>query len=390
MRRFRFGLRLRLALVCAILAAVVSLLVLFVALLLVDSSIVSSVRFRPGSTIEVTLANGQSGYASADSVMAAVRSQAQQDLFVRGLLLSGFVILVGGAAGYALASRALGPIAEVTAAARRISSGAVSRLSLAERIGMGGAQDELRDLADTFDTMLERLDHAFDAQRRFVANASHELRTPLAVMRTEADVTLADPNASIEELRQMGAVIQIATDKANRLVDSLLVLARSESQAEQGLEVAEPLDLADVVPSALANVANEIAAAGLAVNLTAGLAPVTGDPRLLERMIGNLVENAIRHNSIGGWVQIVTGNDGASAVVSVANSGQQLDPSTVNDLFAPFRRAADRTAGQGTGLGLSIVRAVAAAHGGTVGATARPEGGLEVVVQIPLRPAPND
>jgi hypothetical protein len=231
--------------------------------------------------------------------------------------------------------------------------------------------------------MLARLDAAFDSQRRFVANASHELRTPLSVIRTEVDVTLGDPGASVAELRTMGDVVREASMRADRLVDALLVLARSDAQARQGLAQREPVDLAALVSAAVAAVASEASARGLAVSTETRPAPVEGDPELLERLVGNLVENAVRHNVDGGWVAVRTGTE-SGAFLSVLNTGPAVPAGEVDELFQPFRRSGTaRTGSRGAGLGLSIVRAVAAAHGGAVSAAARSEGGLEVTVRLP-------
>ncbi|MCA1675981.1 MAG: HAMP domain-containing histidine kinase, partial [Actinobacteria bacterium] len=203
------------------------------------------------------------------------------------------------------------------------------------------------------------------------------LRTPLAVIRTEVDVTLADPAADTAELRRMAGVVRDATLRAQQLVEGLLLLARTEAA---GVQHREPVDL-----SALARVAVHVARAdvrarGLRVDVRAASAPVVGDPALLERVVGNLVENAVRHNVDGGWVQVCT----EPGVLRVVSSGDPVDPESVADLFEPFRRSGvARTAREGAGLGLSIVRAVVTAHGGTVQAEAVPFGGLSVTVHLP-------
>jgi len=272
----------------------------------------------------------------------------------------------------------------VTATARRLSAE-----SLDERIGLRtGPADEVAELAATFDAMLDRLQGAFETQRRFVANASHELRTPLAVMRTEIDVTLADPDADPDELRRMGEVVRDAGRRAEHLVAGLLLLARTEGS---GLSERVRLDLADAVPGALDGVRDETAARALTVRRVLEPAPVEGDPALLERVVGNLVENAVRHNVDAGWIEITTGvetgaaREGGAArevVLCVASSGAAVDATTVAVLFEPFRRGTDRT-GSGSGLGLSIVRAVVGAHGGLVEAEPVAGGGLRVRVRLP-------
>jgi signal transduction histidine kinase len=273
----------------------------------------------------------------------------------------------------------------MTATARRLSEE-----NLHERIALDGPDDELKELADTFDAMLGRLEAAFESQKRFVANASHELRTPLAIMRTEVDVALANPDATPDELRRMGEVVRRATERSDALIDGLLVLARSD----QGPTALAPVDLAVLAEEALAQSATEAAVAGVETRARFDPAPTTGDPALLGRLAGNLIENAIRHNEPGGWLEVQTGPgaDGAGEVrLVVANSGPLIDSGQVDGLFEPFRRlAGDRLAapggrGPGAGLGLSIVRSVVAAHGGRVTARPRTGGGLVVEVFLPQR-----
>jgi signal transduction histidine kinase len=265
----------------------------------------------------------------------------------------------------------------VTATARHLGG-----QTLDQRIHYTGADDEVAELADTFDAMLDRLVAAFESQRRFVANASHELRTPLAVMKTEIDVTLSDPAADLAELRRMGTVVKDASERANALVDALLVLARSEAQP--ALTRRESADLADGVPRAVDSMAREISRLDLDVSLELLPAPVVGDPSLLDRLAGNLIENACRYNHLDGRIWIRTGTAGPLSYLVVGNSGFEVDQADVEGLFEPFRRGGrERTGARGSGLGLSIVKAVCHAHGGTVGAVALPEGGLEVTVAIP-------
>ena len=296
------------------------------------------------------------------------------------------VTLTSVAAGWILAGRALRPISRITAAAR-----GMSERTLHERIALGGPRDELRELADTFDTMLSRLEGAFDSQRRFVANASHELRTPLAIVRTELDVTLSDPGAGERELRAMADVVRETNDRMERLITSLLALARGEG----GIEHPRPADLALAARAAL----QRTAAGGMdgvgepafapdgPLRLDAVLrgAPVLGDPTLLERLAENLVENAVRYNAALGWVRVRTDVEGAAAVLVVENPGPAVPPDEAPLLVEPFRRleASRARATGGYGLGLAVVRAVAGAHGGAVTVTARPQGGLEVRVSVP-------
>ena len=199
--------------------------------------------------------------------------------------------------GWLVAGRALRPLQQITSTARRVSQD-----TLDERIALEGPRDELKELADTFDAMLERLSGAFASQRRFVANASHELRTPLTVMRTELEVTLADPDATNAELRTMAEAVHDALDRTERLVQSLLTLARSEGAVTRR----DPMDLARAARVALEHTARDADAAGLAVTADLHPAPVAGDRSLLERLVANLVENAVVHNRPGGRVSVTT------------------------------------------------------------------------------------
>jgi signal transduction histidine kinase len=284
--------------------------------------------------------------------------------------------------GWVVAGRVLAPLQRITATARRLSE-----RTLHQRIALEGPDDELKELADTFDGMLGRLDTAFDAQRRFAANASHELRTPLAISRTEVDVALADPATPNAELRAMAERVRDATGRSERLIEGLLTLARSE----QAPRVWEPADLADAAAGALEHTRrqDQDGAAGLRLASQLGPAPVAGDPALLERMVANLVENAVRHNQPPGWLEVATGTSDGRAFVQVANGGRAIPADQVESLFEPFRRLHGRVASasavRGAGLGLSIVRSVARAHGGDAHAIALAGGGLQVTVRLPAR-----
>jgi signal transduction histidine kinase len=287
--------------------------------------------------------------------------------------------LAGMVAAYLLVGRALRPLHQVTATARRLSEA-----NLDERIGSSGADDEVAELADTFDAMLERLAQAFETQKRFVANASHELRTPLAVMRTEVDVTLDDPAADLAEYRRMARVVRDASERANGLVEALLVLARSEAQSGRRLVRKVESDLVLGAGAALGVAQREAKRLSLHVSQQLDPAPVVGDPSLLERLAGNLVENAVRYNHLHGQLWVRTGADTDHAWLVVGNTGFEVDQADVPGLFEPFRRGGrERTGVRGAGLGLAIVRAVCDAHGGTVHAEALAGGGLEVTVTLP-------
>jgi signal transduction histidine kinase len=276
------------------------------------------------------------------------------------------------ALGWWMAGRALAPLRAIAATARRVSGE-----NLGERIALQGPEDELKELADTFDGMLARLDAAFASQRHFVANASHELRTPLAIMRTEVDVALADPDASLRELRAMGEAVRETIDRSESLIAALLLLARSEGV--RGRE--EPVDLAELAAGCITDLHRGAEAAGITVATDLQPAVARGDAALLERLLANLVENGIRHNEPGGVLSVATSSSRGMAEVLVRNGGAVIDPEQVQALTEPFRRLS-RASG-GFGLGLSIVRSVAEAHGGTVDLAAPAEGGLEVRVRVP-------
>ncbi len=274
--------------------------------------------------------------------------------------------------GWLLAGRALAPLREITATARRVSSE-----NLGERIDLPGPADELRELADTFDGMLARLDSAFASQRHFVANASHELRTPLAIMRTEVDVALADQGASADELREMGEAVRDTVDRCERLIASLLLLARSE--AATGHE--EPVDIAALAGDCITDLWARAEEAHVEIRDDLEPAWTSGHPGLLERLIANLLDNGIHHNVPGGYLQVQTRTDGDEVELVVANGGEPIDPKRVEELTQPFRRL-DRSV-RGFGLGLSIVRSIAQAHHGTTVLFAPASGGLEVRVTLP-------
>ena len=305
-----------------------------------------------------------------------VRDKALHELVVQSALALGLMAVASVGLGWVIAGRVLRPLQHVTATARQLSEA-----NLDQRLALQGPRDELKELADTFDDMLERLQRAFESQRRFVANASHELRTPLAVQRTLVDVALADPDATRDDLRAMAASVGQAIDRSEHLIDSLLVLARSE----QGLTTTDDVDLAAVAARAVDQVGAEAEASGVRVERVLAPAPVRGNIVLLERLVANLVQNGVRHNHRGGWVEVSTWADGGRAGVEVRNSGPVVPPEEVDGLFEPFRRRGQERvdSSRGVGLGLSIVRAVTLAHRGVVSADAPPAGGLSVRVALP-------
>jgi signal transduction histidine kinase len=296
---------------------------------------------------------------------------------------SGIALAIMAAAsiglGWVVAGRVLQPLRTITTAARRISAS-----SLHQRLATDGADDELTELGTTFNRLLARLERSFEAQRQFVANASHELRTPLARQRTLVEVALRDPDPTVGSLQRTMRRVLATGEEQERLIEALLTLARSQ----RGLDRREPLDLAAVTGAALSASEPEAASRGLRVSASLGAAPAAGDERLAERLAGNLVDNAVRHNVAGGWVNVVTGVRSGRGVLSVASSGPAIPPDQIDLLFQPFGRLdAARRSRDGLGLGLSIVIAIAAAHDADLRARPLPSGGLEVEVLFPAVPA---
>ncbi|MFC4072220.1 sensor histidine kinase [Actinoplanes subglobosus] len=281
------------------------------------------------------------------------------------------------ALGWLIAGRMLQPLHRITDTARRIAESPLADRGLPERIALDGPNDELKQLADTFDLMLARLDQSLDSQRRFIANASHELRTPLTLNRTLLEVAL-EPETTSPEVRQLGATLLAINDRHGRLIDGLLLLARSEREVTERSYV----DLADIVDHVAESDTVKVIA-------EPEEAAVLGDPVLLERLVQNLVENGVRHNvPDGAWVRVTTRTRPDGWVeLQVSNSGPVVPRYEVAGLFEPFRRYhRDRLAASGAGLGLSIVRAVVGAHQGRLRADARDEGGLTVTVLLPRAP----
>ena len=326
-----------------------------------------------------------------DSLFSAIAAQAERErqetlrgMLVWSLVSLGAVGVAAGGFGWLLAGRALQPLQNVTATARR-----VAERSLHERIALDGPPDEIKELADTFDAMLERLDRAFDGQRRFVANASHELRTPLAINRTLIEVALDDPDVP-DTTRKLGETLLEVNRRNESLIDGLLVLAKGE----QRLDTHARVDLADIAHRAITTAVPAAREAGIQINSDLVHAYVVGDPALLERLAQNLVDNAVRYNiAERGWVHVSVTGGARYSRLSVVNTGPVVAPFEVDGLFEPFRRLASSeriteggkaVSSRGAGLGLSIVRSVAIAHGGDVRADTRPDGGLVVTVTLPF------
>jgi signal transduction histidine kinase len=375
MKRWHSTIRVRLTLHYAMAlllagAILVTLLCLYLAHAL-DSQLVAQME-------AVSRAHAATGQDPSEVAQLAAQFRQERDHVLKAMLVASVVSLalvsiVAIGIGWFTAVRALRPLQHITATARRVAD-----RNLHERIGLAGPDDEIKDLADTFDSMLERLDRSFDGQRRFVANASHELRTPLTLNRTLIEVTLDDPDVS-DATRQLGATLLAVNQRHERLIDGLLTLARSE---EASVERA-PVDLAEVVRHVLSATEDKTA------EVRTDLAPtvVYGDPVLLERLVTNLIDNAMRYNvPQGGHIFVHTGTAAGHGILSVENSGPPIATYEVPGLFQPFRRlpSTDRQASQGSGLGLSIARAVAHAHGGEIDASPGEQGGLAVTVRVPV------
>ena len=307
----------------------------------------------------------------AEHLRRTVPAEAAQDALAA--LAGQYALAVGGVAlaavgaGWLVAGRALSPLRQIAATARRITD---ERLDA--RVRLEGPRDELHELAGAFDAMLDRVAGSVESQRRFVANASHELRTPLTVIRAEAEVALDDPGASVEDLRAMARCVVDATERTEHLLAGLLALAASTGGVRRDVAVA------------FDEVVRRAASASRVRVRRCDAADVRGDPALLERLVANLLENGVRHGRPGGDVLCELRRDGDAAELRVRNDGEPIAPEALGRLTEPFERLG-RSRSAGTGLGLSIVRAVAEAHGGSLVLAAPPEGGLDVRVRLPVR-----
>jgi signal transduction histidine kinase len=325
------------------------------------------------------------GSASVGIGPDAAAQAAAQDAHIRNVEIAGAValavmVLLALAGGWLIAGRLLRPLRTITATARDISASNLNR-----RLGRCGRDDEFAELGETLDDLFGRLEASFESQRHFVANASHELRTPLTAERALLQVALADPDASAPTLRSACEQALALEDQQEHLIEALLTLATSEG----GIEQWEPFDLATVAWHAVTVRREEAARRGIDIETSLTAAPTAGDPRLAESLVANLVDNAIRHNSEGGRAEVSTAAVGGQAALRVRNTGAVIPPDLLGRLFQPFGRAGGeriRHTG-GHGLGLAIVQAIARAHGATLTPRAQPEGGLDVEVTFPGRPA---
>jgi signal transduction histidine kinase len=371
---WRSSIRARIAIACAGLFLVLAA----VAIGAVYTQVGRSMLVYPGSGGEKTSQHGNVTYfddAHNPQISTIVDAQHRRGFLLYSLAGLGLFTALAAGLGWAAGGRVLRPLAAVTTAAQ-----GASQENLGQRLALTGPPDELKELADTFDAMLARLEAAFASQRRFVADASHELRTPLTEMRTLIDVTMARPAASAEQLKPVLAAIGAAVDRSEDLIEALLTLARSD----RGLGLAETVDLPTAVEDAIDLLGPAAAARQIQIGTELRDAQVTGDRVLVERLVSNLIDNAVKHNVTGGWVLASTRTEAGTAELTVANGGEHIPSDQITGLFEPFRRLSGRTGNQpGSGLGLSIVASVASAHGGHAEARARPNGGLDVQVWMP-------
>ena len=356
--------------------------------LVVGRSTSEATRQAPGQQLstQTALAQAHRQINELQAQLASeshIRSNISHDLLVASLIALGIMVAVSVLLGWMFAGRSLRPLRLITATARRISED-----NLDERLAFSGPRDELKDLADTFDGLLERLQAAFAAQRLFVANASHELRTPITTMRAALDVALAKPGPLPPQTVALTNRLRAELDRVNELLEGLLVLARAQHGALPNRDV---VALSAVVADAVQARSAAIEAAGLSVRLAGdALLPVAGSEIMLRRMVDNVVDNAIVHNESDGWIAVGTWASPETGRIVVENGGPLLDQDQVPQLAQPFRRlGADRVGSdRGSGLGLSIVAAIAAAHDGSLELRARPDGGLAVAITLPLAVSP--
>jgi signal transduction histidine kinase len=402
MRRKRISLRARLTLVYGGLFLVAGVVLLGVTYVLFNQQITGIGVKVVSATTTPTASASASASASAtgspppdiqrsgpaggfwiESQQNRIRAAAVNSLVTQGGIA--LAVVAGAAAGFGwlIAGRVLAPLHQVTDTARRIANAPAADRGLHERIALRGPDDEVKDLADTFDLMVERLDRSFDGQRRFVANASHELRTPLTLGRALVELAMHRRSAS-EDVKQLGEGLLEINARHESLIGGLLLLAGSEREITERL----PVDLADIVSHVVGRTGPEAARAAVTVKEEPAPAPTTGDALLLERLVHNLVENAVRHNvpgPEGGWVRVTCrARPDGRAELRVVNTGPPVPPYEIPSLFEPFRRlGTDRLVmAKGAGLGLSIVRAIARAHGGDVTASPRDGGGLTVTAVL--------
>jgi signal transduction histidine kinase len=309
----------------------------------------------------------------------ATHAAEMHELLTNSGIALAIMAVLAVALGWLVTGRTLRPLRTITTTTQRITEH-----NLHERLALSGPADEIKDLADTIDGLLHRLQAAFDAQRQFIANASHELRTPLSLNRALLDLTLTDPDATVDDLRAMGQELLVSGEQQEQLIEALLTLAASG----RGLERHESFDLSEITADVLLGPHPEIDQLGLDVQTTNTPAPAIGDPRLAKRLVANLFDNALRYNVIGGHITVATRTESGHAVIAIANSGPIIPAEDIDRLFQPFQRLRTDRANHpgGHGLGLSIVQSIAAVHGAALSARSRPDGGLHVEARFPTVP----
>jgi signal transduction histidine kinase len=328
----------------------------------------------PIFTIRTSLPEGATA-----STIALMNASARTQV-IRAAATLAALVAVSLPVGWLVAGRFLRPLRTITATARDISASNLNR-----RLDPGAQDNEFAELGETLNGLFGRLEASFESQRRFVANASHELRTPLSAGRALLQVALTDPDATVESFRATCEELVTLGDQQERLIQALLTLACSE----RGVERWETFDLAEIAGKVILNCQHDAERRNIRVDAALSKAPATGDPSLAESLVVNLVDNAVRHNTAGGRVEISTTITSGRSAVSVSNTGQLIPPDQTDRLFQPFQRLGSERIQNacGYGLGLAIVRAIADAHSATLTANARPEGGLHIEVSFPIKPS---
>jgi signal transduction histidine kinase len=324
---------------------------------------------RPGEPVVI-----ESFSITLQEAVTSQTSAVLHQLFVQSGIALALMSVISIVLGWIVAGRVLGRLRTITAAARTISA-----TNLHQRLALDGPGDELKELGDTFDGLLSRLETSFHAQRQFVANASHELRTPLARQRALGQVALSDPDATVESLRTAHERILAAGTQQERLIEALLTLTRGHT----GIEVRQPFDLADLAREVVDARASEAERRTVTIRRSLSPAATSGHRALTERLVINLVDNALRYNVPDGQVEVGTRTADGHAVLTVANTGPVVPPDDIDRLFQPFQRLGTARTGDGLGLGLSVVQAIATAHAATITTSTHPDGGLTISVAFP-------
>jgi signal transduction histidine kinase len=337
--------------------------------------IVRGRRLTPAQALRIKrLLRTETGKAVVTIAGSGQRISDLHQLVIESAIALAIMAVISTFLGWLVAGRVLRPLRTMTATTREISEE-----NLHQRLAMEGPHDELRQLADTIDGLLERLEGAFDAQRRFVANASHELRTPLTTTRALLEMALTDPRATVQSFRITCQHVLEESEQQEELIDALLVLAHSQ----RGLAHRELIDLNAITAEVVSANEAEVAARGLDLDLSLSPATLAGDSRLIGRLVTNLLGNAVAHNIENGSIRLRVETRGGQAVLTIGNTGPMVPADQVQRLLQPFQRLSPERVGGGLGLGLSIVGAIAAAHNATLEAAPGADGGLEVQVTFP-------